>query len=609
MNSLVHTVTLEYIDADETRNTHNPASTIVPYIYGLDGVAQSQNVFFKNVLWWSLGILVMVVLFIRLLEMVWAVLRQTNAVSAPGDKQRYWATSQWSWMPFLKKHVIYAPLWNKRHSREFRLSGALSFGTLPSRIQGVIMALYLASNLVYIFILDWSDENRYKVCADLRGRAGSLALANVVPLVLLAGRNNPLIAILQISFDTYNLLHRWLGRIVILEVLVHGIAWLIPTIAAGRWSAAIHNTSVRAGASGMMAMVVLGVASLSPIRHTFYETFVNTHILLALIALSCAWVHCASALPPGSIPELTWVIAAMGLWLGDRLIRATRLLYVNWSDQGFTDAFCEALPCEATRVTLRLPRRVVIRPGTHAYIRIKGVRPWENHPFSIAWVTHHENDPLSFTEKDGIRPQKGRRRTTEVSFIIAARTGFTRKLYDVTKRPSLGVIYTRAALEGPYGGHHSLDSYGHVVLFAGSTGITHQISYIRPLLEGYNASTVATCRISLIWIIRQFDALEWIRPYMDAVLRMPKRKEVLRVLVFITRPRSHGDLASESETVKLYPGRPNLPFILGMEVQEQVGAMCVSVCGPGSLADDVRAAVRRVQGDTVVDFVEESFTW
>jgi hypothetical protein len=45
------------------------------------------------------------------------------------------------------------------------------------------------------------------------------------------------------------------------------------------------------------------------------------------------------------------------------------------------------------------------------------------------------------------------------------------------------------------------------------------------------------------------------------------------------------------------------------EVESQMGAMCVTVCGPGGLADNVREVVREVQEDGMVDFIEESFTW
>lgn len=52
----------------------------------------------------------------------------------------------------------------------------------------------------------------------------------MLPLWLLAARNNPLISWTGISFDTYNLVHRWLGRIVVLEALTHAIAWIIKKV-------------------------------------------------------------------------------------------------------------------------------------------------------------------------------------------------------------------------------------------------------------------------------------------------------------------------------------------------------------------------------------------
>lgn len=59
----------------------------------------------------------------------------------------------------------------------------------------------------------------------------------------------------------------------------------------------------------------------------------------------------------------------------------------------------------------------------------------------------------------------------------------------------------------------------------------------------------------------------------------------------------------------MFPGKPDVDALLGMEARAQVGAMAVCVCGPGGLGDDVRAAVRRRQGGRNVDFVEEGFGW
>ena len=63
--------------------------------------------------------------------------------------------------------------------------------------------------------------------AEFRGRTGNLAVVNMIPLFLVAGRNNPLIWILGISFDTWNLVHRWLGRAVVLQSIAHVVAWSI----------------------------------------------------------------------------------------------------------------------------------------------------------------------------------------------------------------------------------------------------------------------------------------------------------------------------------------------------------------------------------------------
>lgn len=64
----------------------------------------------------------------------------------------------------------------------------------------------------------------------LGNRAGTLAIVNLFPLVILAGRNNPLIGLLNISYDTFNLLHRWFGRIVVALALTHGIAEIMSIV-------------------------------------------------------------------------------------------------------------------------------------------------------------------------------------------------------------------------------------------------------------------------------------------------------------------------------------------------------------------------------------------
>jgi len=48
----------------------------------------------------------------------------------------------------------------------------------------------------------------------------------------MAARNNPLINWLNMSFDTFNLFHRWTGRIVVIEAIVHVVAYGLSGTAA-----------------------------------------------------------------------------------------------------------------------------------------------------------------------------------------------------------------------------------------------------------------------------------------------------------------------------------------------------------------------------------------
>jgi len=585
--------------------------SIAPYATKLNGVNQPLNDLFKVILWWSLGVLAMIILITRLTERAKKHYRHMAARSLPGRHQDFWRrnTSQW-WK--VKKYFIYAPLWNKRHNREIKLSSAINIGTIPSRFHTILLGTYIITNLSYCAALDYTNLNKYAVAAELRGRTGVLAVCNMIALVLLAGRNNPLIYILQISFDTYNLLHRWMGRIVVIESVIHTIAWAYVKQKATGWngvgSMIASDPFIMWGTVGTAGMILIFLSSPSPIRHAFYETFLNVHIILAFTSMIAVYLHCYIA----KLPQIPYIQVFMLLWLLDRLARVLRIVYYNYSfkGKGWTTASIESLPGEACRVTMHLPKYADIYPGSHAYLRFATLNAWESHPFSIAWVkhnsTHTSEKDLEFQCSNELDKSTA---TTDVSFVIHAQTGLTRRLFDKAEACSPRVLTLKAAFEGPYAGHHSLDSYGHTVLFAGSSGISHQIPYIKRLIQGFEDGTVATRKILLVWIVRDSEHLEWVRPWMDEILRMPRRREILNIKLFVTRPKNPASVKSMSETVQMFPGRPNVKMLLDNEVKSQTGAMCVTVCGPGGLADNVRQAVRDVQESGNVDFIEESFTW
>ena len=598
----------------------NAAKNIAPYTHGLTGVNIPLDDSLTYILWLSIGLLFVVIMCVRFGQMANAQLRHLLNLNATSQQQSYWAEDRTSIWPSLKKEVFYAPLWKKRHNREIQLSRAMNVGTLPSRLHTVLLLAYLSSNIIYCLVLDYSQP-KAKSIAELRGRTGHLSLVNMLPLFILAGRNSPFIPLLRISFDTYNLFHRWIGRVVAAEAFAHTLAWAWNEYdAAGMKGISEHIQESPFLAYGLLGTVALSIIMLqapSIIRHAFYESFLHIHQLLAIATIVGVKVHCRIGVLPGE-SYIDWVIA---IWVLERSARLFRIIYRNISMRRFSKVTVEALPgkgVEACRVTIELVRPWKYRPGTHTYLYLPTISFWMNHPFSIAWSDERQTPYLTpqleklstKSDVESVMSELPTRTSTHISLIVAKRTGMTATLFNKARASPNGVLTTYGLVEGPYGGIDRLHSYGTVILFAAGVGITHQIGHVRDLLQGQRAGTVATQKVVLCWSVKNTETLEWIRPWMDEILQMSNRKQVLKILLFVTQPRSAREVVSRSETVLMFPGRCNPAVLLSKELPNRVGATVVTVCGPGAFGDQVRSAVRGVIGEgATVDFVEESFTW
>jgi hypothetical protein len=202
--------------------------------------ASDSDVSFPNYLLIMCGGLVVVMVVWRVLIEFTRYVRHLACLT--NERQIYFRNPSPSYASF-KKAILYAPLFSKRHNREFQLSSAINMGTLPTRIQFLFLAGYLGTNVIFcVLSIHWSQPFVI-VAGELRTRAGILAVVNMIPLFIMATRNNPLISWLKISFDTFNLLHRWFGRIVVLESLVHTGCWVASTVKTGGWSSVAGSFS------------------------------------------------------------------------------------------------------------------------------------------------------------------------------------------------------------------------------------------------------------------------------------------------------------------------------------------------------------------------------
>ena len=507
-----------------------------PFSTGLMGVDQDRNYLLVNVLLISLFALLLITFLLRFWSRYMKHMRHLFTMGKFED-QRYWMMNHTTWWPWIKKNIVYAPLGRQRVNRDYSLFNRISLGTLPTRYHTILLVLYVASNIAYCLVLDYSHD-KYKILAELRGRSGIISCFNMIPTVMFALRNNPLIPILGVSYDTFNLLHRWIARICIIQALLHTLCWAINTMAAGGQEqiqlSLSTSTSFTWGLVATCAFGTIFVAAAGAVRHAFYETFLNVHRLLVLFALVGVYVHLDAA----NLPMKPYVQWCFIMWGAEFAWRWARVLYYNVSrKKGITKVTVEALPAEACRVTFELSRTWRWSPGCHVHMYLPAMALWSSHPFSVAWAENRSREapkelemevkhtgmpefdsqsamenlakrgsrPPFVTQKSTFSKQSGlpgsiatvtevthraagpnialpqESSVTHISLVCRARAGLTRHIYDKARNSPNNMFTTWGAIEGPYGGHESLASYGTVILFAGGVGITHQVGYVSSL--------------------------------------------------------------------------------------------------------------------------------
>ncbi|MCJ1399497.1 hypothetical protein MMC11_002699 [Xylographa trunciseda] len=561
-----------------------------------------DNILFATYTLVALASVVGAFLTYRLISSAARYIRKLTSLN--NDNQMYFRMPS-TWFGRVKKHLIYAPLFRSRHMQELQLLGRWGIGVLPTRFQTIFLTLVVAMNVALCATgIEWSQSGTTNMLNHLRNRSGTLAVVNLIPLVIMGGRNNPLIQCLKISFDTFNLLHRWFGRIIVIEAVVHTISWTVKAVHLAGWQGVQEelqtNQLIISGFIGTVGFVFIILHSSALLRHAFYETFLHMHILVVILVFAALYIHLED------LQQQIYIQITIACWAIERGIRLGLLIYRN-AGRGGTRATIEPLAGDAIRVTVKMARPWNYQPGQYMFLTLPSIGLWTSHPFSVAWSDTEERldseKGLARNRQDILALQQ-----TTISAIIRRRDGFTNALYKKAEKAQ-GRLTMTALVEGPYGGLHSLSSYGSALIFAGGVGITHQVGYIRDLVIGFANGTVATRRVTLVWIIQSPEHLEWIRPWMTSILALDKRRDILKIQLFITRPRATKEIQSPSATVQMFPGRPNIDTIVGIECEAQVGAMGVSVCGTGALADDVRMAVRKRQGVANIDFVEESYSW
>lgn len=145
----------------------------------LQANAAALNQDFYDYIFIVLASLIVALTFWRVGNELVKYVRQMASLN--NDTQRYFAIPSAGYAKF-KKHVLYAPIFSKRHNREIQLTKAINVGTLPTRFQLAFLTAYFGTNVAFCVVsIDWS-QSFTTVAKEVRNRTGILAVVNMVCL-------------------------------------------------------------------------------------------------------------------------------------------------------------------------------------------------------------------------------------------------------------------------------------------------------------------------------------------------------------------------------------------------------------------------------------------
>ncbi|CAH2356075.1 ferric/cupric reductase transmembrane component 2 [[Candida] railenensis] len=466
---------------------------------------------------------------------------------------------------------------------------------LPTRLESiVVMAWYVLAIAFNISHVDHTADNfiwnskQAEMGRKVADRSGIICTFLIPPTILFAGRNNFLQWISGWQFSRMVIFHKWSARAMFLTGVVHTVAMSFSGVALGKFVSRNKKPYVIWGYVAIVAGLILMFQSFAMIRRKYYEVFIGTHILFAIIFVMGAWIHTKDE------GYENFFFAAAAVWGLDRALRFGRLFAF-----GVQTASVELVAGETLRVTVPRPKYWKPFPGCHAFVHFfKPTCFWQSHPFTIV---------DSVTEANSI------------TFYMKIKGGMTHSLCRFVAQQPNKTTNIKVSVEGPYGTRLPLDRFKNAIFFAGGNGIPGLYS------EAVHLANNGKSNVKLYWIIRNWISIEWF--YTEL-----KKLENTRVqpIIYITQPQvesfSSTTIDSEEDSekggsendvnkisiegsttdfdhscfsklrtdlsfIKFCEGRPNIEEIVLQELVEAEGSTGIAACAHGSMLDDLRVAI------------------
>ncbi|KAF2466879.1 uncharacterized protein BDR25DRAFT_235753 [Lindgomyces ingoldianus] len=446
------------------------------------------------ILWAVIGGILLLVVLVRLF-------RPHRRTSGAGNDGR-------------NKQSFFYRIWRSLASgtRRYLLPEALpGFFPNTTRLQILILAILCVYLTIFSFVgivyKTWvtpvKNSTKFNTRTGLGGfsdRVGAMAYALTPLTIALSTRDSILSLLTGVPYQHFNFLHRWIGRIILIQSFIHTIGW---TIIEGRLyqpQPKVYNNFIKQTymvwgivAQGFITFLWL-FSTRRVIRWTGYEFFRKSHFVVAGLYLGACWGHWSRL--------ACWMIASLGLLgidLGLRILRMC-LIHLGYKDgnsglgfrtvQSRVDVFKDP-----SGTILRLSFTHNHEPwklGQHYYLTFPSLSIWQSHPFTPASVPPTALVPPTHT------------------YIIRARSGETGKLAALAEascREDENSFQTPVILVGPYGCSVVDNEVSNILAIAGGTGISFTLPIIRAVLADPSSHAQ---NIEMVWVVRHVENLTWI---------------------------------------------------------------------------------------------------
>jgi ferric-chelate reductase len=404
---------------------------------------------------------------------------------------------------------------------------------------GILILLF--AYLAFIMAIEFHDNNipGAQHYTSLGVRASWLAVAQIPLLLLLSGKANLIGALVGVSYERLNVLHRWVSRAILLLITLHfgyqSYGWNQYGLMQLEWTT---DTCPRTGIAAYVLLLWLNISSLAPFRNRFYEIFVVQHILSFVAFVYLVMAH----LPSTALYSRTWVYVGIGIYFLDRLIRTIRYAYHNIRP---ARASLIALDGGVTKIRIQAKQIKSWTPGSHVLLAIPRLGFGQSHPATIASAPSSHNGDLVL--------------------ILMGHKGFTQRIHrtasrcDASPSPeskkeessqiSISSDQTYLAMVGgPYGGSHSDPAaFDTVLMISGSTGITFTLSNLLSLAHRVQSSRLPLRRIEFVWVVKQVCWTSWVTEELTSAVQDLKANGIeVKVTIHATCDDSFTGLSDQN---------------------------------------------------------------